>query len=182
MRRRATLSNVALFATVLVGMSDRKHSGIARKRGAASASVVRGRGTAQGGARVRVLVVDDLEDNRDLYATYFEHWGFETDQAADGEEALAKIAKVPPDVVIMDLSMPNVDGWEATRLIKSNPRTSHVIVAVVTGNTTTENVAAAYAAGADAVFSKPCWPKDLLYSVEHHLATRSRKAVSTGRV
>lgn len=116
-----------------------------------------------------MLVVDDVEDNRDLYATYFEHWGFEAEQACDGEEALAMIAKRTPDVVIMDLSMPKLDGWEATRLIKSNPRTTHVLVVVVTGNTTPANLEAARAAGADEVFAKPCLPRDLLDRVHRRL-------------
>ncbi|MBX3264264.1 MAG: response regulator, partial [Labilithrix sp.] len=90
----------------------------------------------------------------------------------DGEEALAKIAKQPPDVVIMDLSMPKLDGWEATRLIKSNPRTTHVLVVVVTGNTTPANLEAARAAGADEVCAKPCLPRDLLDCVRRRLDTR----------
>ena len=130
----------------------------------------------------RVLVVDDVEDNRDLYATYFEHCGYRTDQASDGEDALAKIARNVPDVVVMDLSMPKLDGWEATRLIKSNPRTTHVIVIVVTGNSMEANMAAARAAGADDVFTKPCLPKDLLATVERHLASRRRKGIGSGRV
>lgn len=129
-----------------------------------------------------VLVVDDVEDNRDLYATYFEHSGFRTAQATDGEEALAKIAKEPPDVVIMDLSMPNLDGWEATRLIKSNPRTRHMVVIVVTGNATDANLTAARAAGADDVCTKPCLPRVLLARVEEHLATRLRKGGPSRRV
>ncbi len=129
-----------------------------------------------------MLVVDDVEDNRDLYATYLEHCGFRADQACDGEEALAKITREPPDVVIMDLSMPNLDGWEATRLVKSNPRTRHVIVIVVTGNATDGNMAAARAAGADEVCTKPCLPRDLLAHVERHLAARGRKRIASGRV
>ena len=162
-------------------MADGKQSGSPRT-GADAVVPVRGSEPEVGGARGRLLVVDDIEDNRDLYATYFEHWGFHADQACDGEEALAKIAKDPPDVVIMDLSMPNVDGWEATRLVKSNPRTTHVIVIVVTGNATEANMAAARAAGADDVCTKPCLPKELLARVERHLARRDRKRDASGRV
>lgn len=155
-------------------MADGKQSGSARKGGPSATVPVRATETAAGVSRGRILVVDDVEDNRDLYATYFEHWGFETEQACDGEDALAKITKSPPDVVIMDLSMPNLDGWEATRLVKSNPRTTRVIVIVVTGTAMRGNLEAARAAGADEVCSKPCLPKELLARVEHHLAMRSR--------
>ncbi|HVH46937.1 MAG TPA: response regulator [Labilithrix sp.] len=123
---------------------------------------------------LRVLVVDDVEDNRDLYATYFEHWGFIADQACDGEEALAKIAKRAPDVVIIDLTMPNMDGWEATRLIKSNPRTAHVIVVVVTAAASTTHLDRARAAGADEICMKPCLPKALLEIVQARLSRRQR--------
>ena len=167
-------------------MADGKQPGSARQRGTEATVPVRGNvtgaNTNTNTKRERVLVVDDVEDNRDLYATYFEHWGFDTDQACDGEEALAKVTKEPPDVVIMDLSMPNLDGWEATRLIKSNPRTTHVIVIVVTGNSTERNMASARAAGANEVCSKPCLPKDLLARVEQHLAVRARKNSERCRV
>jgi two-component system cell cycle response regulator DivK len=109
----------------------------------------------------RILIVDDAEDNRDLYALYFRHSGFTVDEARDGEEALAMIAKDKPDVVIMDLAMPRLDGWEATRLIKSNPRTSGVIVIVVTGSSLEENLHRARAAGANEICTKPCLPRSL---------------------
>ena len=109
-----------------------------------------------------VLVVDDVEDNRELYGVYFTFAGFRVAQAADGEEALARVAKEKPDLVIMDLSMPRMDGWEATRLIKSNPRTKSVIVIVVTGHATPHDLDRAKAAGADEVLTKPCVPEALL--------------------
>jgi two-component system cell cycle response regulator DivK len=121
-------------------------------------------------AKPRVLVVDDVEDNRELYATYFDHLGFRTEQACDGEDALAKIDADVPDVVIMDLSMPNLDGWATTRRIKQDPRTSHILVIVVTGHTTASNIAAAREAGADEVCAKPCVPRDLLARIRRGLA------------
>lgn len=122
-----------------------------------------------------VLVVDDVEDNRELYATFFEYAGYRVDQAADGEEALSKIARDQPDVVLMDLSMPTLDGWEATRLIKSNPRTNAIIVLVVTGFAMRNDLDRARAAGADDVCTKPCLPKDLVARVESLLARRARR-------
>ena len=112
--------------------------------------------------RPRVVVVDDVEDNRDVYAVYFEHAGFEVAQACNGEEALASVARQKPDAVVMDLSMPGLDGWETTRLIKSNPRTKDVVVIVVTGLATVDDTQRARAAGADEVCTKPCLPDALL--------------------
>ncbi|MBX3208572.1 MAG: response regulator [Labilithrix sp.] len=158
-------------------MFDGKLRAARREHGSADEPVRGGgaRRSAEDRVAASVLIVDDVEDNRDLYATYFEHSGFDADQACDGEEALAKIAKAPPDVVIMDLSMPKLDGWEATRLIKSNPRTTHVIVIVVTGNSTPANVEAARAAGADDVCTKPCLPRDLLECVRRRLEQAPRR-------
>lgn len=123
------------------------------------------------GARTkrRVLIVDDVEDNRYLYATYFDHIGYHAEEAADGEEALAMLQATPFDVVIMDLSMPKLDGWETTRRIKSDPHIRQVLVVVVTGNTTEANISSAYAAGADEVRSKPCVPHELLALVQRRL-------------
>jgi two-component system cell cycle response regulator DivK len=117
-------------------------------------------------------VVDDLEDNRHLYATYFAYAGFRVAVAEDGEEALARVAKEKPDLIVMDLSMPRMDGWEATRLIKSNPRTKDIIVVVVTGHATTDDLHRARAAGADAICTKPCLPQDLLAEARTLLAKR----------
>lgn len=120
-----------------------------------------------------VLVVDDLEDNRDLYAVYFKFAGCRVEQAADGEEALAIVARDKPDVIIMDLSMPRMDGWEATRLIKSNPRTKDVVVIVVTGHASPHDLQRAKAAGADEVMTKPCSPDLLLARARQLLGNRS---------
>ena len=128
-----------------------------------------------------MLVVDDVEDNRDLYATYFEHSGFRAQEACDGEEALALIAQDVPDVVIMDLAMPTLDGWEATRLIKTNPRTANVIVIVVTGTASHDNLERARAAGANEVCMKPCLPRELLEVVVRLLDERERRLRAQGR-
>jgi two-component system cell cycle response regulator DivK len=117
----------------------------------------------------RVLVVDDADDTRLLYATFLSLAGLVVDEAADGEDALAKVAKSPPHVVVLDLSMPKVDGWEATRLLKGQPGTSNIRVIVVTSNAMPDQVARARAAGADEVLTKPCLPETLLECVREVL-------------
>ncbi|MBX3189902.1 MAG: response regulator [Labilithrix sp.] len=113
-----------------------------------------------------IVIADDVEDNRQLYAAYFAYAGLRVAEAADGREVLAIVAKEPPDLIVMDLAMPRVDGWEATRLIKSRARTKGIIVLVLTGHATQdEDFARARAAGADEICTKPCLPKDLLAKV-----------------
>lgn len=115
---------------------------------------------------MRILIVDDLVDNRELYAAYFELEGHVVDQAGDGHQALARVDANMPDVVVMDLSMPLLDGWEATRLIKTNPRTRAIPVVVVTAIHDAAELARARAAGADVICRKPCLPSELHHSVE----------------
>lgn len=122
-------------------------------------------GKKAGDHALRVVVVDDDEDSRELYAVYFERAGFEVEQASNGEEALACVAHRIPDAIIMDLSMPGIDGWEATRVIKSDSRTRNVVVIVVTGHATVDDTQRARAAGADEVCTKPCLPDALLARV-----------------
>lgn len=121
--------------------------------------------------------MDDLADNRELYATYFKLDGFDVDVAEDGEEALARVDAVVPDVIVMDLAMPKVDGWEATRLFKTNPRTRSIPIVVLTGLQDELQLARARAAGADVICRKPCLPSELRERIEEALGRKlaSRK-------
>ena len=109
-----------------------------------------------------VLVVDDLEDNRELYASYFTLEGFSVDHARDGREALAKIEKAKPDLVLMDLEMPGMDGLEATRRLKADPHTRGIVVIVLTGRLSPDDLRDAWAAGADDICPKPFLPEEMV--------------------
>lgn len=109
-----------------------------------------------------VLVVEDYDDNRALYTSVLSDAGYAVDEAVNGQEALDKIAAKKPRIVIMDLSMPVMDGWEATRRIKANAATSDIIVIALTGHATNYGLQQAREAGADAVLAKPCLPDDLI--------------------
>jgi CheY-like chemotaxis protein len=109
-----------------------------------------------------ILVVDDFEDNRELYAGTLEEAGYAVEQATNGQEALEKIGSVRPAIIIMDLSMPILDGWEATRRIKADPHTADIVVVALTGHATNYGLQQARDAGAHAVLTKPCLPGDLL--------------------
>src|SRR5215470_559109 len=82
----------------------------------------------------RVLIVDDVEDNRRIYTMFLTAAGFEVRSAADGHEALARVHALRPDVVVMDLAIPGIDGWAVTRRLKRDPRTRSIPVIALTGH------------------------------------------------
>jgi two-component system cell cycle response regulator DivK len=102
-----------------------------------------------------ILVVDDFPDGRDMLAEYLTFRGFEVETADGGLEAFERTIARPPALVLMDLMMPGVDGWEATRRLKADPRTKDVIVIALTARTFTQDVVHVRAAGADGFVSKP---------------------------
>jgi len=110
-----------------------------------------------------VLIVDDDEETREMYGEAFTGGGYRVAHAVDGEHALLKIISLSPDIVVMDLAMPVLDGWEATQRIKAHARTKHIPVIALTGYATPVEIRHAYDAGADAVLVKPCTPRALLF-------------------
>jgi CheY-like chemotaxis protein len=125
-------------------------------------------------AKKLVLVVDDFADNREMYAEYLRFKGYDVAEAATGQEAIDLTTRLQPDLVCMDLSLPGVDGWEATRRIKADDRTRHIPVVVVTGHALEQDNESAVAAGGDVFLTKPCLPENLVTAVERVLALSSR--------
>jgi two-component system cell cycle response regulator DivK len=117
-----------------------------------------------------VLIVDDFEDNRTMYAEFFRYSGFEVIEAANGLEAIQKATLAVPDVVVMDLSLPVLDGWEATRRLKADERTRHVPVIALTGHALEGHSQGAREAGCDGFLAKPCLPETLLETIEKMLS------------
>ncbi|HZI43538.1 MAG TPA: response regulator, partial [Gemmatimonadaceae bacterium] len=70
----------------------------------------------------RILIVDDHEDNVELLRARLESWGYATESAMDGEQALAKVEEAPPDLILLDVMMPHIDGMEVARRVKSNTK------------------------------------------------------------
>jgi two-component system cell cycle response regulator DivK len=136
----------------------RVRSAAARRRappGTEEPTGTRRRVLPEGDSAPLVLIVDDAEDARDIYSEFFAHSGWRVALAVDGEHALLKIVSVMPALVIMDLSMPVLDGWDATRQIRSHPKTKHIPVIALTGHVSEEHLQRARDAGADAVLTKP---------------------------
>ena len=113
----------------------------------------------------RILMVDDFQDNREMYAAYLRYTGFAVDEAVTGTEALDKALATAPDLIVMDLSLPGMDGWEATRRLKADPKTKHIPIVVVSGHALEASVRSAQAAGCDVFLRKPCLPQALLAEV-----------------
>jgi CheY-like chemotaxis protein len=108
------------------------------------------------------LVVDDFEDNRAMYAEFLSYSGFAVEEAADGEEAVTRARHCLPDVIVMDLALPVMDGWEATRRIKADPSTCRIPVVALTGHALARHSRVAREAGCDAFLAKPCLPERLV--------------------
>ena len=102
-----------------------------------------------------ILVVDDNETNRDIIVTRLEANGYKTLQAADGQEALAAVTQHHPDLVLLDVMMPNIDGLEACRQLKGNAGLAFTPVILVTAKAATQDVVAGLDAGADEYLTKP---------------------------
>lgn len=116
-----------------------------------------------------VLLVEDQPDNRNIYKTILEFAEHTVFEAANGVEALASVRSLVPDVIVMDVTMPLMNGLEATRQLKGDPRTAAIPILVLTAHARSADREEAFAAGADAYLAKPCVPKDVLAEVERLL-------------
>jgi CheY-like chemotaxis protein len=103
-----------------------------------------------------VLVVDDYVDGREMVAEYLAFRGFAVAEARDGIEALELARRLQPEIVLMDLRMPGMDGWEATRRLKRDPQTCHIPIVALTAHALAPEINTARQAGCDAVIAKPC--------------------------
>ena len=123
-----------------------------------------------------VLIVDDYEDAREMYAEYLQFSGFRVAEARNGLEAMEKAFALRPAVILMDLSLPVMDGWEATRRLKKDPRTRSIPVVALTGHALDGHSREAEDAGCDAYVTKPCLPDDLVREVQRILSAVSPAA------
>jgi adenylate cyclase len=103
----------------------------------------------------RILIVDDNETNRDILVTRLEANGYQTLQAADGEEALASAARHIPDLILLDVEMPKLDGFEVCRRLKQDPALPFIPIILVTARAASQDVVAGLDAGADEYLTKP---------------------------
>jgi two-component system cell cycle response regulator DivK len=127
----------------------------------------------------RILVVEDFDDAREMYRDYLEFAGFRVETARDGREAIEKARTLRPDLILMDLSLPGIDGWEATRLLKAAPDTKEIIIIALSAHALAAEGERARAAGCDGFIAKPCLPPDLVHEISKYLkshgADRARR-------
>ena len=116
-----------------------------------------------------ILVVDDYQDAREMYAEYLQFSGFRVAEARNGNEAVAQAFSLRPDLILMDLSLPGMDGWEATRRLKADESTRHIPIVALTGHALAGASDGAKKAGCDSFVTKPCLPDDLVVEVRRML-------------
>jgi CheY-like chemotaxis protein len=119
-----------------------------------------------------VLVVEDYQDAREMYAAYLQFSGYDVAEASDGFQAIEKTLELMPDIILMDLALPKMDGWEATRRLKSDERTMHIPIVALTGHALAGHAEGARQAGCDSFVTKPCLPDALVAEIERMLAAR----------
>jgi len=118
----------------------------------------------------RLLLVEDNEENRDGLSRHLLRKGFEVLVAADGRQGLEAAQAGAPDLVLMDMSLPILDGWEATRRLKADPRTRHIRVIALTAHAMAGDREKALAAGCDDYDTKPVEFARLLGKIQSLLA------------
>jgi CheY-like chemotaxis protein len=117
-----------------------------------------------------VLIAEDQSDLRQLYAQQLAMCGFDVIEAANGAEAIEITTRHMPDVVLMDLSMPVIDGWEATKRLRADARTAHIPVVALTAHDGSGELERATSAGCQWFVPKPCPPAALITEVRRVLA------------
>ncbi len=117
----------------------------------------------------RILVVEDQEDNRQILRDLLASAGFDMVEANDGEAALAAARTEAPDLILMDIQLPLLDGYEATRRIKAQPDLRHIPIVVVTSYALSGDEEKARAAGCDAYVAKPYSARKLLETIKRYL-------------
>ncbi len=118
-----------------------------------------------------ILLVEDFVDAREMYRDYLEFSGFEVYTAGDGHDAIAKAHRHDPDLILMDLSLPGLDGWEATRRLKADAATAHITIVALSAHALSAEGERARLAGCDGFIAKPCLPPDLVTQMTPFLRT-----------
>jgi two-component system, cell cycle response regulator DivK len=117
----------------------------------------------------RILMVEDTEDNRQIMRDLLSMTDFELLEAVDGADGVAKALAHRPDLILMDIQLPVMDGYEAARRIKANPALKHIPIIAVTSYALSGDEGKTLAAGCDGYVSKPYSPRQLLAKIREFL-------------
>ena len=123
----------------------------------------------------KILLVEDNEMNRDMLSRRLQRRGYEVLTAVDGESGLALTKSETPALVLMDMSLPGIDGWEATRRLKADERTRRIPVVALTGHALAGHSKGAKDAGCDSFLAKPCLPDQLVAEIKRMLSGAAKK-------
>jgi two-component system cell cycle response regulator DivK len=115
---------------------------------------------------VRILIIEDTEDNRTILRDLFESVGYTVLEATNGEDGIASAEREHPDIILMDIQLPVLDGYEATRRIKAIPALAGIPIIAVTSHALSDDEQKARAAGCDDYVAKPFSPRALLAKVQ----------------
>jgi two-component system cell cycle response regulator DivK len=118
----------------------------------------------------RILVIEDQEDNRRIVRDLLTSVGYNLIEAVTGEQGVTLAETQRPDLILMDIQLPGLDGYEATRRIKANPALRHIPIIVVTSYALSGDEAKAREAGCDGYVAKPFSPRVLLAKIREHLS------------
>jgi len=116
-----------------------------------------------------ILIVEDNEDNLMVYRTILEHVGYNVIEARDGEEGIARAREEHPDLILMDISIPRIDGWEATRRLKENEETRDIPIIALTAHALEEDREKALRVGCDGYLAKPVEPRRVVEEVKRYV-------------
>lgn len=120
-----------------------------------------------------VLVVDDYDDGRELAVDILAFAGFEVRQAANGLDALEMTRELLPDLLVLDLALPGLDGWQVAARLKAEQQTQKIPIIALTAHAEQSALDRAWAAGCDEVLTKPCPPEDLVHQVRRLVRVRA---------
>jgi CheY-like chemotaxis protein len=128
----------------------------------------------------RVLLVEDNEDNRTIYSTVLRHLGYQVIEAVDGLQAVALARSELPDLILMDISIPGMDGWEATRVLREDPSTRAIPIVALTAHALADDRKRAREVGFDSYLTKPVEPNAVVAEVRRLIGSAGETRRPTG--
>jgi CheY-like chemotaxis protein len=122
-----------------------------------------------------LLLVEDNEDNRIIYSTVLRHLGYRVVEAQDGVQAVELARSTQPDLILMDISIPRMDGWEATRILRGDPRTSAIPIVALTAHALADDRERAAEVGFSSYLAKPIEPRVVVAEVRRWIGDGAAK-------
>jgi CheY-like chemotaxis protein len=119
--------------------------------------------------RARILLIEDNDDNLTVYRTILEYVGFDVLEARDGEAGISEARNGHPDLILMDISIPKIDGFEATRILKADPATRSIPIIALTAHALEEDRKRAEECGCDGFLAKPIAPRRVVSEIRRYL-------------